>query len=124
MEQRRYGHMPVLLTVLDEKRISSNLVTQDLRYTLHILSCFLFWSLGRKSPRKDSKLVQATDHSGRLKAKGHPNGATGVSMRVLTAMQLAGEVGAMQIPNANLGGIFDMDGAAVANYVSILEPLR
>jgi acetyl-CoA C-acetyltransferase len=30
----------------------------------------------------------------------------------------------MQIPGARLGGIFNMGGAAVANYVSILEPLR
>jgi acetyl-CoA C-acetyltransferase len=30
----------------------------------------------------------------------------------------------MQIEGARLGGIFNMGGAAVANYVSILEPLR
>jgi acetyl-CoA C-acetyltransferase len=30
----------------------------------------------------------------------------------------------MQIPGAKLGGLFNMGGAAVANYVSILEPLR
>ena len=28
-----------------------------------------------------------------------------------------------QLPRANIGGIFNMDGAAVANYASILEPL-
>ena len=62
--------------------------------------------------------------SGGLKAKGHPIGATGVSMHVLSAMQLTGNAGDMQIPDAGLGGIFNMGGAAVANYVSILEPLR
>jgi acetyl-CoA C-acetyltransferase len=62
--------------------------------------------------------------SGGLKAKGHPIGATGVSMHVLTAMQLSGEAGEMQIPGATLGGIFNMGGAAVANYVSILERTR
>ena len=62
--------------------------------------------------------------SGGLKAKGHPIGATGVSMHVLTAMQLAGEAGDIQVPGAKLGGIFNMGGAAVANYVSILERLR
>ena len=71
---------------------------------------------------KDGKLP--VNRSGGLKAKGHPIGATGVSMHVLTAMQLAGEAGAMQLKNAKLGGIFNMGGAAVANYVSILEPLR
>lgn len=62
--------------------------------------------------------------SGGLKAKGHPIGATGVSMHVLTAMQLVGEAGGIQIENANLGGIFNMGGAAVANYVSILERIK
>jgi acetyl-CoA C-acetyltransferase len=62
--------------------------------------------------------------SGGLKAKGHPIGATGVSMHALTAMQLTGEAGGMQIEGAKLGGIFNMGGAAVANYVSILERIR
>ncbi len=62
--------------------------------------------------------------SGGLKAKGHPIGATGVSMHVLTAMQLCGEAGGMQIPGATIGGVFNMGGAAVANYVSVLERLR
>jgi acetyl-CoA C-acetyltransferase len=62
--------------------------------------------------------------SGGLKAKGHPIGATGVSMHAITAMQLTGHAGDMQIKDATLGGIFNMGGAAVANYVSILERLR
>jgi acetyl-CoA C-acetyltransferase len=62
--------------------------------------------------------------SGGLKAKGHPVGATGVSMHVLAARQLIGEAGGMQMANANLGLCFNMGGGAVANYVSILEPLK
>ena len=62
--------------------------------------------------------------SGGLKSKGHPIGATGVSMHVLTAMQLTGEAGGIQVPGATLGGIFNMGGAAVANYVSILDRIR
>jgi acetyl-CoA C-acetyltransferase len=62
--------------------------------------------------------------SGGLKAKGHPIGATGVSMHAITAMQLTGTAGDMQVKHAKLGGIFNMGGAAVANYVSILERLR
>ncbi|MFY9840498.1 MAG: acetyl-CoA acetyltransferase [Xanthobacteraceae bacterium] len=62
--------------------------------------------------------------SGGLKAKGHPIGATGVSMHALAAMQLTGKAGDMQVGGAKLGGIFNMGGAAVANYVSILERLR
>ncbi len=71
---------------------------------------------------KDGKLP--INRSGGLKAKGHPIGATGVSMHAITAMQLTGTAGDMQIKNARLGGIFNMGGAAVANYVSILERLR
>ena len=62
--------------------------------------------------------------SGGLKAKGHPIGATGVSMHVLAAMQASGVAGDMQVPRPGLAGVFNMGGAAVANYVSILEPLR
>src|SRR5215213_9443681 len=68
---------------------------------------------------KDGKLP--VNRSGGLKSKGHPIGATGISMHVLTAMQLTGQAGAMQLPKADLGGVFNMGGAAVANYVSILE---
>jgi acetyl-CoA C-acetyltransferase len=64
------------------------------------------------------------NRSGGLKAKGHPIGATGVSMHVLAAMQLTGTAGAMQLPKAELGGVFNMGGAAVANYVSVLERAR
>jgi acetyl-CoA C-acetyltransferase len=63
------------------------------------------------------------NRSGGLKSKGHPIGATGVSMHVMAAMQLCGEAGAMQLPCADVGGVFNMGGAAVANYVSILERL-
>ncbi len=62
--------------------------------------------------------------SGGLKSKGHPVGATGVSMHVMAAMQLIGEAGDMQIPNASLAGVFNMGGTAVANYVSIMERVK
>ncbi|MCR9255617.1 MAG: acetyl-CoA acetyltransferase [Alphaproteobacteria bacterium] len=62
--------------------------------------------------------------SGGLKSKGHPVGATGVSMHAIAAMQLAGEAGDFQVKDAKLGGIFNMGGAAVANYVSILERVK
>lgn len=62
--------------------------------------------------------------SGGLKAKGHPVGATGVSMHALAYRQLTNQAGDMQINNANLGLIFNMGGTAVANYTSILEAVR
>jgi acetyl-CoA C-acetyltransferase len=62
--------------------------------------------------------------SGGLKSKGHPIGATGVSLHVMAAMQLAEAAGAMQVGGAKLAGVFNMGGAGVANYVSVLERLR
>lgn len=71
---------------------------------------------------KDGKLP--VNASGGLKSKGHPIGATGVSMHVLSAMQLTNSAGDIQVRDAQMAGVFNMGGAAVANYVSILEPLR
>ena len=71
---------------------------------------------------KDGRLP--VNPSGGLKAKGHPIGATGVSMHALAAMQLCDAAGGMQIPGATVAGVFNMGGSAVANYVSILERLR
>jgi acetyl-CoA C-acetyltransferase len=62
--------------------------------------------------------------SGGLKAKGHPIGATGVSMHALQAMQLTGQAGGIQVKDAELAGIFNMGGAGVANYVTILQAFR
>jgi len=71
---------------------------------------------------KDGKLP--INPSGGLKSKGHPIGATGVSMHVLASMQLTGTAGDMQVKDPTLAGIFNMGGAGVANYCSILERIR
>ncbi|MEQ6900445.1 acetyl-CoA acetyltransferase [Nocardioides sp. YIM 152588] len=67
----------------------------------------------------DGKLP--VNRSGGLKAKGHPIGATGVSMHAIAAMQVTGTAGDMQLPVADVAGVFNMGGAAVANYASVLE---
>jgi acetyl-CoA C-acetyltransferase len=69
--------------------------------------------------RMDGRLP--VNPSGGLKSRGHPIGATGVSQHVMAAMQLSGTAGDMQVGSARLGAVFNMGGAAVANYVSILE---
>jgi acetyl-CoA C-acetyltransferase len=71
---------------------------------------------------KDGKMP--INASGGLKAKGHPIGATGVSMHALAAAQVSGAAGAIQVPGASTAAVFNMGGMAVANYASILEPLR
>ena len=48
------------------------------------------------------------DPSGALKAKVYPSNATGVSMHVLSAMQLTSEAGDFQVRDAGLAGIFNM----------------
>jgi acetyl-CoA C-acetyltransferase len=62
--------------------------------------------------------------SGGLKAKGHPVGATGVSMIAMTSRQLTGRAGQMQRDGAEWALAFNMGGAAVANYATILQADR
>ncbi|GAA3403806.1 MULTISPECIES: acetyl-CoA acetyltransferase [Pseudarthrobacter] len=70
---------------------------------------------------KDGKLP--VNVSGGLKAKGHPVGATGVSQHVISAMQLTGTAGGMQLANPRRAAVQNMGGVGIANYVSILEAL-
>lgn len=63
--------------------------------------------------------------SGGLKAKGHPVGATGVSMHVMIARQLLGEADDMQLERRpELGLCLNLGGGAVSSAVSILEPVK
>lgn len=59
--------------------------------------------------------------SGGLKAKGHPVGASGVSMHALAYRQLTGQAGEMQLNQPKLGLVFNMGGTGVANYASVIE---
>ncbi len=61
------------------------------------------------------------NRSGGLKSKGHPIGATGVSMHVMAALQLRNDARDMQLQGVQRGGVFNMGGSGVANYVSILS---
>ncbi len=88
-------------------------------------------AMGLAAPGQGYRVVQdgITEKTGRLpvnpsgglKSKGHPIGATGVSQHVMACLQLTGEAGGMQIPGATLAAVFNMGGAAVTNFVSILE---
>jgi len=63
--------------------------------------------------------------SGGLKAKGHPVGATGISMHVTAAKLLTGRAGDMNLSGLpTLGLCFNMGGGAVANCVSVLERIK
>lgn len=68
----------------------------------------------------------AINLSGGLKAKGHPVGATGVSMHALLYKQLMGEpVGAtLSAKSPEVGITFNIGGSAVTNCVSVLRRTR
>jgi len=116
----------------------AGLTLQDLSFA-EVHDCFTiaellaYEAMGLAEPGQGARLVLdgtvgpdgrlPINRSGGLKAKGHPVGATGVSMHAIAAMQLTGQAGAMQLPRADVAGVFNMGGAGVANYVSILEPL-
>ncbi len=58
---------------------------------------------------------------GGLKARGHPVGATGVYQVVEVALQLRGEAGPNQIPNARLGMAQNIGGSGATVITHILE---
>lgn len=134
-------------TVLDGARRAWQQALAEARLTLDDLSlvethdCFTvaelmeYEAMGLAEPGQGYRVVRdgTTERGGRLpinlsgglKSKGHPIGATGVSMHVMAAMQLAGEAPeGMQLPGAKLAGVFNMGGTAVANYCSLLERVK
>ena len=68
----------------------------------------------------------AVNLSGGLKAKGHPVGATGVSMHALLYKQLMGEpIGAaLTKKTPSVGVSFNVGGSAVTNCVSVLRRIK
>jgi acetyl-CoA C-acetyltransferase len=134
-------------TVFDGARRAWQQALADARLTLDDLSlvethdCFTvaelmeYEAMGLAEPGQGYRVVRdgVTERDGRLpvnlsgglKSKGHPIGATGVSMHVMAAMQLAGEAPeAMLLPGAEIAGVFNMGGTAVANYCSLLERIK
>ena len=68
----------------------------------------------------------AVNLSGGLKAKGHPVGATGVSMHALIYKQLVGEpIGAqLSKKTPQIGVTFNVGGSAVTNCVTVLRRVK
>ncbi len=99
-----------------------------------IAELLIYEAMGLAAPGRGAGLVEdgtvladgalPVNLSGGLKAKGHPVGATGVSMHALVARQVTGTAGDMQREGAELGAVFNMGGSGVANYCSILEAER
>lgn len=62
--------------------------------------------------------------SGGLKAKGHPVGATGVSLHALAFRQLTGDPIGVSAHEPEAALLFNMGGMGVANYATVLEARR
>jgi len=63
----------------------------------------------------------AVNVDGGLKAKGHPIGATGVSMTVEIVKQLRGEAGKRQVPGADVGLTHNVGGIGQYCFVQVLR---
>lgn len=63
----------------------------------------------------------AVNVDGGLKAKGHPIGATGVSMTYEIVKQLRGEAGERQVPNADVGLTHNVGGIGQYCFVQVLR---
>jgi len=63
----------------------------------------------------------AANVDGGLKAKGHPIGATGVSMTYEIAKQLRGECGERQVPDADVGLTHNVGGIGQYCFVQVLR---
>jgi len=71
-----------------------------------------------KQPYIGGKVAVNVD--GGLKAKGHPIGATGVSMTYEIAKQLRGEAGERQVPDANVGLTHNVGGIGQYCFVQVM----
>ena len=63
----------------------------------------------------------AVNVDGGLKAKGHPIGATGVSMTVEIVKQLRGEADGRQVPDADVGLTHNVGGIGQYCFVQLLK---
>lgn len=62
--------------------------------------------------------------SGGLKAKGHPVGATGVSMAVLATRQLMGKPLGEKVENPQMGLTLNLGGSAVNSYAALFRKVK
>ncbi|ELR73508.1 3-ketoacyl-CoA thiolase [Fulvivirga imtechensis AK7] len=96
-----------------------------------ITELLLYSAMGLAAPGKEfealeSKQVFANGRcvinpSGGLKAKGHPIGATGVSMHASVYRQLIGDAYGLQVPDAEAGMVVNIGGSGTSNCVSVLK---
>ncbi|MEO1053292.1 MAG: beta-ketoacyl synthase N-terminal-like domain-containing protein [Bacteroidota bacterium] len=96
-----------------------------------ITELLIYSAMGLTEPGKEFEALEnGTVHaggkcvinaSGGLKAKGHPIGATGVSMHAHIYKQLIGDAYGLQVTDAEIGMTVNMGGAGTSNSVSVLK---
>ncbi len=99
-----------------------------------IAELLAYEAMGLADPGEGSKLLEdgSVEYGGRLpvnlsgglKAKGHPVGATGVSMAVLACRQLLDKAIGHQIEGAKTGLVFNIGGSAASNYALIFKRVK
>ena len=96
-----------------------------------IAEVLIYEAMGIAGPGEAFKLLESgytdidgelpVNASGGLKAKGHPVGATGVSMAVLAYRQLINKSIGHQVNNAKIGLTFNIGGSASSNYAIVYK---
>jgi len=128
---------------LEGAAFAVNKVLKDAGLTIHdidlaeVHDCFTITELllysamgiapaGKEFEVLESGLVQfdgqlPVNVSGGLKAKGHPIGATGVSMHAYIYKQLMQQAWGQQVRDPSLGMVVNIGGSGTSNAVSVLE---
>lgn len=98
-----------------------------------VTELLLYSAMGLATPGKEFEALESKkvfdggscviNPSGGLKAKGHPIGATGVSMHASVYKQLTGDAYGLQVPNAEAGMVVNIGGSGTSNCVSVLQKI-
>ncbi|UII31138.1 propanoyl-CoA acyltransferase [Fulvivirga ulvae] len=95
-----------------------------------ITEMLLYSALGLTKPGREFEAIESktvfpggecvVNASGGLKAKGHPIGATGVSMHAYIYKQLTSQPFGLKVPDAECGLVMNIGGSGTSNCASVL----
>lgn len=118
----------------DAKLTINDIHVAEVHDCFTITELLIYEALGLAAPGKGREAILngtvqvggklPVNASGGLKAKGHPIGATGVSMFVLIARQLLGEAIGLQVKNAERGLTLNIGGSGGTNISSVLTRIK
>ena len=136
LDKRNQWEFAASKIAIDKALKSAGLTINDISFA-EVHDCFtiaeflVYEALGIAEPGKALEIVKAgvtqadgkfpVNPSGGLKAKGHPVGATGVSMTVAASHQLLGTPIGAKVKDAKTALVINFGGSAVSNHVLILK---